>query len=64
MRSVLDFFATAQSLFSFFVLATEAREGPNTSRQSQGETRSTVHALNDVVEKVPVRSCRECQRED
>ena len=26
MRSVLDFFATAQSLFSFFVLATEARE--------------------------------------
>ena len=26
MRSVLDFFATAQSLFTFFVLATEARE--------------------------------------
>ena len=65
MRSVLDFFATAQSLFPFFVLATEAHEDPNTSRQSresQGETRSTEHALNGVVGKVPVRSCRECHR--
>ena len=53
------------SLFPFFVLATEAREGPNTSRQSReshGETSSTEHALNDVVGKVPVRSCRECHR--
>ena len=58
MRSVLDFFATAQSLFPFFVLATETRE----SRESHGETRSTEHALNDVVGKVPVRSCRECHR--
>ena len=39
------------------VFATEAREGPNTSRQSReshGETSSTEHALNDVVGKVPV----------
>ena len=53
------------SLFPFFVLATEAREGPNTSRQSReshGETRSTEHAPNDVVGKVTVRSCRECHR--
>ena len=65
MWSVLDFFATAQSFFPFFVLATETREGPNTTRQSReshGETRSTEHALNDVVRKVPVRSCRECHQ--
>ena len=33
------------SIFPFFVLAMEAREGPNTSRQSReshGETRSTL----------------------
>ena len=53
------------SLFPFFVLATEARENPITSRhsrESHGETRLTEHALNDVVGKVPVRSCRECHR--
>ena len=53
------------SLFPFFVLATEAREDPTTSRhsrESHGETRSTGHVLNDVVGKVPVRSCRECHR--
>ena len=43
------------SLFPFFVLAMEAREGPNTSRQSReshGETRSTVLSQNLLVESV------------
>ena len=89
MQSVLDYFATTQtfcgrslqscstergSLIPFFVLAMEAREGPNTSRQSReshGETRSTLlsqkvwrawRSPNDFEGKVPVRSCRECHR--
>ena len=64
MRSVLHFFATAQSLFPFFVFATETSEGLNTSRQSRECHRdeTTELALNDVVGKVPLRSCRECHR--